>query len=178
MNQTLNRANTAEDWAKLASLHCQSGHIPEAIELFEIAIDLDPQNHQYRCNYAIVCGRNGYLDKAIETCNEILNEDPNFTSALENLGVALILWGKSHGSAGWFTHYEAGHLYRLIQAIENPEPVIVELGSCFGLSSMIIARALRNKPKTKIYCVDAWEGDGSSVFAKTREYVKGKRNKA
>ena len=172
MNQTLQTAKTAEDWAKLASVHSQNGNIKDAIELFEKTIELDPQNHDYRCSYAILVGREGDFDKAIDICNEILNEDPNHNRAFQNLGVALLLWGNSHGSAGWFTQAEAAHLYRVIQAIESSEPVIVELGSCFGLSSMIIARALRNKPNAKIYCVDAWEGDGTSVFAKTRAYVQ------
>ena len=114
------------------------------------------------------------MDKSIELFSKILDESPGFLPALDKLGRALIIWGHQVGATGWFSIYEAAYLYRLVRELENPAPVIIELGSCFGLSSMIIAKALSNKPDALIYCIDAWEEDGSSVSQDTREFVQDK----
>lgn len=170
--EEIEEERTAQYWADLATSRHQKEAFRSAIKFFRRAIAIEPENLNYRLDYGVSLARNEDLDEAIQVFNEILDDEPRCETALEYLGIALCLWGSRCGSAGWFSHKEAGYLYRLVQAIENPKPVIVELGSCFGLSSMIIARALKIKKEAKIYCVDAWEGDGSSVFAKTREHIQ------
>ncbi|MCM8532612.1 MAG: class I SAM-dependent methyltransferase [Lentisphaeraceae bacterium] len=170
--ETLSKQSDALSYEENAKELDLRGNFAEAHKQYAKAIQLDPKNLDLRCNFAVCYGKLGNLQKALDELCLILDDKPDYAPALENLGRVLIMMGLQAGAQGWFSLFEAGHLYRTIQAIDNPEPVIVELGSCYGLSSMIIAKALKNKPNSKIYCVDAWEGDGSSVFGKTRDNIK------
>lgn len=161
------------EWVKLAELKEDSGKPKEALSLYHKAVRAEPDNLEIRCKYALCCAMCGRAEKAIDLLCEILDNNSEYMLALESLGKVMAYLGYQCGSKGWFTLYESGFLYRTIQSLESDAPVIVELGSCFGLSSMIIAKALKNKPNAKIYCVDAWEGDGSSVFGDTREFIQG-----
>jgi tetratricopeptide (TPR) repeat protein len=173
MDVEANQGKTAEELVAFAGLKMKDKNFKAAAKLYEQAVDLDPDNLDLRLHLAVCVGKeDGDLNKTIEILSGILDIDANHALALDNLGRALSLIGSKAGAKGWFQPFEAGHLYRTIKAIDDPAPVIVELGSCFGLSSMIIAMALVDKPRAKIYCVDAWEGDGSSVTGLTREFIK------
>ena len=146
----------------------------EILKNLRKAIQENPEQLGLRVKYAINCFKADKKAKGFDVLNTALDINGFYEPALELLGKFLLYWGGQCGASGWFTALEAGQLYRSVKTINKPTPVIVELGSCFGLSSMIIARALKDKPDAKIYCIDAWEGDGSSVFESTREFVKSK----
>ncbi|MCM8539747.1 MAG: class I SAM-dependent methyltransferase [Lentisphaeraceae bacterium] len=132
----------------------------------------NPEELALRVKYAVACFKADKHSKCVDILNQALDINGFYEPALDLLGKFMLYWGGQCGATGWFTALEAGQLYRSVRSINNDAPVIVELGSCFGLSSMIIARALEEKQEAKIYCVDAWEGDGSSVFEATRDFVK------
>jgi len=172
-NKSILKEHTAEEWMSLALLEEDRGNFKAALGLHLNAVRSCSTDLRFKNAYAACCAMNKKYYKAIDLLCEILDIDPDYRAALENLGKTLFYMGlNANDIKGWFSACEAGQLYRVIQAIEDPAPRIVELGSCFGLSSMIIACALRNKPQAEIYCVDAWEGDGSSVFGKTREFIQ------
>ena len=166
------QAKKVEEWEQLVLQLEQSGNIKSALKIYRSEIQKKPNNPEIKYKYAFCCVRAKKVNKAIDLLYEILKEDNTYSEAMDLLGKLLLYKGCQCGSKGWFTAFEAAQLYLVIRSIKNPAPVIVELGSCFGLSSMIIATALADKPDARIYCVDAWEGDGSSVFGETRDFIK------
>lgn len=163
---------TIEEWELIAMDKEKHGDIKGALKIYRAEIKKNPEDLELKYKYAFCCVRAKKVSKAVDLLYEILQEDNKYLEAMDLLGKLLLFKGCQCGSKGWFTVFEAAQLYMVVRSIENPAPVIVELGSCFGLSSMIIATALSDRPNAKIYCVDAWEGDGSSVFGDTREFIK------
>ena len=164
---------SAAEWANF-STQVQDENLFLAMKYLKYALLLKPNNMSYQRKLAILLARMSRMEEAIEIFCKILDEDSEDRRSYKAMGETLLLQANQTGTIGWFSFFEATFLYRLIKGMDNPAPVIVELGSCFGLSSMIIAKALSDKPDATIYCIDAWEGDGSSVFDKTRDVVRNK----
>jgi glycosyltransferase involved in cell wall biosynthesis len=61
---------------------------------------------------------------------------------------------------GWLTDAEANSLFSIAQdCTPNCDPVVVELGSWCGKSSVLLAAGLRGKSNARLYCVDTFESD-------------------
>ena len=65
---------------------------------------------------------------------------------------------------GWLTVDEAIALYELARSVPDREPVVVEIGSWQGKSSVVLGIGLKSKQGATLYCVDPFDasGDGSS----------------
>jgi predicted O-methyltransferase YrrM len=65
---------------------------------------------------------------------------------------------------GWFRHEEAEALARSSYSLAG-EPVIVEIGSFLGSSSVLLAGPRKVRGSGKVYCIDPFDcsGDGISV---------------
>ena len=63
---------------------------------------------------------------------------------------------------GWLDYREALQLFDLAESISSPSPVVVELGSWKGKSSVVISHALAGKPGAKLYCIDPFNADGDA----------------
>lgn len=72
--------------------------------------------------------------------------------------------------AGWLSENEAIALYDLVLKINTKNPVIVELGSWLGKSSIVLAKALSYKKAGILYCVDSFDLDGDNFSRDT--YIK------
>lgn len=68
--------------------------------------------------------------------------------------------------AGWFTPKDAILLYDIARMLPKENPVVCEIGSFQGRSSLIIAKALMHKINPTVYCVDPFNADGdqTSIF--------------
>ncbi len=170
-------SENAEAWHVLGSACHRNGNLEKARKYLDHAVKLQPEDLQLRTNYGLILAQGGLYEDALTIFDSILDQESQYKIAYEGLGRTLMNWAKDFDIQGWFTYNEAAQLYRLIRACKNEAPVIVELGSCYGLSSMIIARALYERIDSKIYCVDAWQEDGSSVDGLTREGVRGLKSK-
>jgi len=62
---------------------------------------------------------------------------------------------------GWLSIPEAVELYRVAAFQLPPEnPIIVEIGSWLGKSSVVLGKALAKQGKGKIYCIDPFDTSG------------------
>lgn len=67
---------------------------------------------------------------------------------------------------GWLTDDEARTLFVLAASLPE-KPVIVEIGSWMGKSTVIMGTALKSTGKKgTIYCVDPWEATGDKDYVK------------
>jgi predicted O-methyltransferase YrrM len=64
---------------------------------------------------------------------------------------------------GWLTSSEAIALYEIASDLNAERPVVVELGSWQGKSSMILAKGIRTKRQPVLYCVDPFNATNSGV---------------
>ena len=108
------------------------------------------------------------LDDAIAYYQKALQVNPNDETAYHNIGQILL----GFDIEGWFTKREAACLYLLSSQVRNPTPVVVEIGSYMGLSSMIFAKGLKEKLLGKVYCIDPWESTVPSLTDDMRVTVK------
>jgi len=99
------------------------------------------------------------FDNAIAYYQQALQINPHNETAYYNIGKILL----SFNIEGWITVREASCLYLLSTQVENLNPVIVEIGSYMGLSSMIFAKGLKEKLSGKVYCIDPWESTVPSL---------------
>ena len=164
--------DNGEGWHLLGSACHLDGDLDKALDYLGHAVTLQPQNQRLHVNFGLVVSQSGFFEKALDIFDMALDRVPEDLAAHEGLGRTLMEWAEHFGITGWFTCQEAAQLYRLIRSIKDEAPVIIELGSCFGLSSMIVARALQERLNSKVYCIDAWEDGGSTIDGKTREFVK------
>lgn len=68
---------------------------------------------------------------------------------------------------GFLTDPEAMFLHDTAQSIRAVSPVVVEIGSFLGKSSVAISHALADKPGAKLYCVDPFDASGDAFSAPT-----------
>jgi predicted O-methyltransferase YrrM len=61
---------------------------------------------------------------------------------------------------GWLTPTEAVRLYDLAQATPESRPVVVEIGSWQGKSSVVLTHGLAQKHDAHLYCIDPFNADG------------------
>lgn len=64
---------------------------------------------------------------------------------------------------GWLAHGEAITLYETARALSGSQPVVVEIGSWLGKSSIVIARGLRHRGGGIMYCIDPFNADGDAA---------------
>ena len=64
---------------------------------------------------------------------------------------------------GWLSVEEAVLLYDLARSLPDDGPVLVEIGSWQGKSSLVLAKAIRRKNSPKLYCIDPFSADGDAV---------------
>lgn len=63
---------------------------------------------------------------------------------------------------GWLNIAEACALYKTVKKIKNKNIKICEIGSWMGRSSYVLARAIEDKAKSEVICIDPFNGDGDS----------------
>ncbi len=61
---------------------------------------------------------------------------------------------------GWLSPAEAKTLYDLAKSLHNDHPVIVEIGSFLGQSSVLLGNGLHGKLEPTLYCIDPFNADG------------------
>ncbi len=70
---------------------------------------------------------------------------------------------RSNVIEGWLQDSEAYELYRLAKHYTpETEPIVVELGSFKGKSSVMLAGGLKEKKNAKLYCIDPFGKDEDS----------------
>lgn len=69
---------------------------------------------------------------------------------------------------GFLSDKEAVALCRLTQSLPHKEPIVVEIGSWVGKSSVIFGRALRKKQNPKLYCIDPFDISQEDAPAQAR----------
>lgn len=60
---------------------------------------------------------------------------------------------------GWLTESEAVTLYDLARSLPDTHPVVVEIGSWVGRSSLVLAKGIRAKSSPVLYCIDPFDVD-------------------
>lgn len=69
---------------------------------------------------------------------------------------------------GWLHDAEANRLFDIAESLPNDAPVVVELGSWLGKSSVVLSQALVGKKGARLFCVDPFNADGEE--ASTGDY--------
>ena len=70
---------------------------------------------------------------------------------------------------GWLSPREAKCLFDLSASITTKTPVIVEIGSWMGQSSIILAKGIGNSLRGKVYCIDPFDSAVASVTDEMRD---------
>ena len=114
----------------------EAERVPEGIEQFQRALELDPKYSDARYNLASVEARSGQWEAAAKDYKEVVEERPDNAKASQHLGEVLFLWGddlaKAGDAEGAVTHYREALAYRA------DDPVLhVSLG-------MALAKLARN----------------------------------
>lgn len=68
---------------------------------------------------------------------------------------------------GWLSINEAIELYNIAESLPMNAPVVVEIGSWLGKSSLVLAKGIKNKRGAKLYCIDPFNADGDDSSAVT-----------
>ncbi len=71
---------------------------------------------------------------------------------------------------GWLSSSEAITLYDLAKSLQNENSTILELGSWQGKSTYLFYQGIKNKPSSKIFCIDPFNADGD--FESRYKYEK------
>lgn len=64
---------------------------------------------------------------------------------------------------GWLSEDEAITLYELARELPANAPVVVEIGSWLGKSSLVLSKGLRGKERPTLYCIDPFNGDADAT---------------
>lgn len=64
---------------------------------------------------------------------------------------------------GWLATGEAISLYNTARALPEKNPVVVEIGSWQGKSSVVIAKGLQGKTNPRFFCIDPFNADGDAA---------------
>jgi predicted O-methyltransferase YrrM len=59
---------------------------------------------------------------------------------------------------------EMGELYRCGRSLPKVNPVIVEIGSWLGRSSVVLAASIKDCIDPVLYCVDPWDASGNWIY--------------
>ncbi|MBF0357160.1 MAG: tetratricopeptide repeat protein [Magnetococcales bacterium] len=121
--ETENRAGSEEKALNQAvSLH-QSGHLDEAIDCYQTALNINPENISALSNMGFALRSKGRLDEAVISCRRAILIKPDFADAYSNLGSALKDQGKLDEAVASFE-----------KAIEiTPDSAII----CYNLGSAL-----------------------------------------
>jgi len=63
---------------------------------------------------------------------------------------------------GWLSPQDATELYDSALSLKSGQPIIVEIGSHLGKSSVVLGQALRKKGGGTLYCIDPFDASGDS----------------
>jgi len=66
---------------------------------------------------------------------------------------------------GWLSIDEAIEIYDLAQSLPIDGPVVVEIGSWLGKSSLVLAKGLIGKHSARLFCIDPFNADGDPPSA-------------
>jgi protein O-mannosyl-transferase len=101
------------------------GHLDEAIDQFQIALNIDPKYPVARTNLGIALSKKGRIDEAIANFQTVLEDYPNDAKARYNLGTALLEKGDSQSAIAAFekalsiqSRYPSAH-YGLGMALDD-----------------------------------------------------------
>ena len=64
---------------------------------------------------------------------------------------------------GWLSYSEAIALYESARSLKAESPIVVEIGSWQGKSSVVLARAIKVKRQSVLYCVDPFNATNNGV---------------
>jgi predicted O-methyltransferase YrrM len=67
---------------------------------------------------------------------------------------------------GWFSYEEACLLFALGRTLPTVSPVIVEIGSWMGRSSVVLAKSISDRWNPTVYCVDPWNAQGPEQYGR------------
>lgn len=87
----------------LANVLFEQNRLPEALDAYGRALELEPQHAQARVNYAVALARAGRRDDARRQLEEVLAHLPNYAPALNQLGVFTAQAGDLTAAEGLFT---------------------------------------------------------------------------
>jgi predicted O-methyltransferase YrrM len=78
---------------------------------------------------------------------------------------------------GWLKPEEAATLYDLARGLPEERPVVVEIGSWLGKSSLVLGRALAHKRGGELHCIDPFNAAGDDEsrhkYGKRRDRLQG-----
>jgi tetratricopeptide (TPR) repeat protein len=101
------------------------GRLDEAIDQFQVALNIDPRYPMARTNLGIALTKKGRLDEAIAHLQTVLKDYPNDAKAHHNLGIALARKGDSPSAIAAFekalsiqSRYPSAH-YNLGMALDD-----------------------------------------------------------
>lgn len=80
-------ANHADAWRLLGGLYLQKQQYVDAIDCFEQAVPLLPNDAEVRTNFALALRGAGHIDDAIQFCEQALRINPAHIPALTNLAL-------------------------------------------------------------------------------------------
>lgn len=80
--------------------------------------------------------------------------------------------------SGFMMDAEAVELFQIVREIEIERPVLVEIGSWVGKSTVIIGSALGKKRQARLFCIDPFDGTGGTDrdAARYRQEMAGMHN--
>lgn len=81
---------SAETYRNVGIILAKVGQTQEAIQEFELALQLKPNMADTHCNLAVALQRTGKLEEAIGHYRQALQADPNYADAHYDLGTALV----------------------------------------------------------------------------------------
>jgi predicted O-methyltransferase YrrM len=64
---------------------------------------------------------------------------------------------------GWLSENEAITLFELARKLPVERPVVVEIGSWLGKSSLVLSKGLKRKTHPTLYCIDPFNGDADAT---------------
>lgn len=85
----------------LGSAHQRLGELDKAIDAYEFALDLDPENLDARSALATAFVANGDFEKAIDASQEVLDRDETNASALATIAICHGVLGDDDLSSGY-----------------------------------------------------------------------------
>jgi len=98
------------------------------------------------------------LKKMLKRINaEFLPAKLRYLRRTLSTGFKLVPYIEIHG---FLTEAEAQKLFSSVSGIQEKNPILVEIGSHQGKSSVVLAKALEARGGGKLYCIDPFDGSG------------------